>query len=100
MLKKTLVVAGLVASLMASSAWAGSAYMCVQVHDSYIYNSCPFTIEVAWCGGIGCSLSNGASWTLQANGQIPHNIPPGSPIKHDACTDANSIRSFSPFSCR
>lgn len=64
MLKKIILVAGLVAGLMASSAWAGNAYGCLQTEGDYLVNKCNDSIEVAWCEGDECNLTRSASWTL------------------------------------
>jgi hypothetical protein len=97
MLKKILLVAGMTAGLLATNAWAGNANYCVKVEGEYIVNTCGETIEAAWCGGVGCDLSRGGSWTVQPRQKMPHSLPKGSFVNYGACSGANSIKKFSPY---
>lgn len=101
MLKKILLTTGLAASLFATNSWARDAFTCVRVEGDYIVNTCSETIEAAWCEGVACDLSRGGSWTIQPGQRMPHSLPRGSHVTYQACTGANSIKSFSPyFTCR
>lgn len=95
MLKKVLVVAGLIASLLATNAWAENVHHCIQLDGQYLVNTCGTTIEAAWCANQGCDFGRGGSWTLQPGQRMPHSLPSGSFVRFDACRGASSIKSFS-----
>ncbi len=94
MLKKTLVVAGLVAGLMASSAWAGNATYCLMItHPNNISgnalkNVCNEDVEASWTTGSGKLDS---TWTIHPGVEHPIDARAGDYIRYDGCKGANSI---------
>lgn len=105
MQRKTLVVAGLMASLMATGAWASADY-CLHVVSANnvsgraLKNTCNETVEATWCYGSGCRYNN--SWTVHPGQEMPLESASSTDayVRYDACRGANSIKSTNPFSCR
>lgn len=93
MLKKIVMTAGLIAGLVANSAWAGNATQCVRLDGQVLVNTCNETIEAAWCVGNGCQFNHGSSWTIQPGQRMPHSGG-NNYIRWDACRGANSIKDF------
>lgn len=101
MLKKSVVLAGLVASLLATSAWAGDAKYCLRLTSpsgwggkQALENTCSYDIEAAWCisrmgGGICSRLDN--SWTIHPGVEMPLDAKQGDTVVFDGCKGANTI---------
>ncbi len=112
MLKKTVVLAGLVASLMASSAWAaGNVPGCLHVTTpsdwggkKALENICNYDIEVHWCIGRGqMCYDYDNTWTIHANAKFPIDAKDGDHVMFDGCKGANSPstgNSFATFRCK
>lgn len=106
MMKKILVVAGLIAGMMAANAWAGSATTCLQLvsvvntSGRALKNNCSEAVEAAWCFGYDCKYNNSA--TIRPRQEFPLESNAGGLVSYDACSGANSIKSFngSRITCR
>ena len=94
MLKKSVAVIGLVASLMATAAFAFDATHCVRKEGNYLVNACGQDVEAAWCYGASCGLNqDGNQWTIRNGAKMPLDATKSSGYtKFAACTGANSIK--------